>query len=161
MNNIMNNYIRKDHDQTDNKPILNKRNKNTFTVFHQNICGLLNKKEELLNSLTKNSQQIICISEHYLNDEELEGITLHSYTLGAKFCRQMHKCGGVCIFVQNNIYYTAIDMDRYCNEKEIEICAIKLHISLHTIVIVTVYRSPAGDIDYFLNNLEEALNHIQ
>jgi len=77
----------KGHDQTDNKPILNKRNKNTFTVFHQNICGLLNKKEELLNSLMKHSPQIICISEHHLNDEELEGITLHSYTLGAKFCR--------------------------------------------------------------------------
>jgi len=51
-------------------------------------------------------------------------------------------------------------MDRYSNEKDIEMCAIKLHISLHTIIIVTVYRFPAGDTDYFLNNLEEALNHI-
>jgi hypothetical protein len=50
-------------------------------------------------------------------------------------------------------------MDRYSNEKDIEICAIKLHISVRTIIVVTVYRSPAGDIDYFLNNLEEALNH--
>jgi len=66
----------------------------------------------------------------------------------------------VCIFIQNNIYYTIIDIDRYANEKDIEICAIKLHISLCTIIIVTVYRSPAGDIDYFLNNLEEALIHI-
>ena len=50
-------------------------------------------------------------------------------------------------------------MDRYSNEKDIEICAVKLHISC-TIIIVTVYRSPTGNIDYFLNNLEEALNHI-
>ena len=155
----MNNCIHKDHDQTDNKSILNKRNKNTFTVFLQNICGLLNKKEELLNSLTKHSPQIICVSEHHLNDEELEG-TLHSYTVGAKFCRRMHKYGGVCIFVQNNIYYTTLNMDRYSNEKDIEICAVKLHISLHTIITVTVYRSPTGNIDYFLNNLDEALNHI-
>jgi len=42
--------------------------------FHQNICGLLNKKEELLNSLTRNSLQIICITEHHLIDDELEGI---------------------------------------------------------------------------------------
>jgi len=55
MNNNMNNHIHEDHDQTNNKPILNKQNKNTFTVFHQNICGLLNKKEELLNSLVKQS----------------------------------------------------------------------------------------------------------
>jgi len=39
-------------------------------------------------------------------------------------------------------------MDRYSNEKDIEICAIKLHISLRTIIIVTVHRFPAGDIDY-------------
>jgi len=51
-------------------------------------------------------------------------------------------------------------MDRYSDEKDTEICAVKLQISLHTIITVTVYRSPAGDIDYFLNNLEEALNHI-
>jgi len=30
---------------------------------------------------------------------------------------------------------------------------------LRTIIIVTVNRSPAGDIDYFLNNLAETLNH--
>jgi len=47
-NNNMNNNIHKDHDQTNNKPILNKQNKNTFTVFHQNVCGLINEKEELL-----------------------------------------------------------------------------------------------------------------
>jgi hypothetical protein len=43
---------------------------------------LLNKKDELLNSLTLNSPQIICISEHHLNIEELESMILHSYMLG-------------------------------------------------------------------------------
>jgi len=51
-------------------------------------------------------------------------------------------------------------MDKYSNEKDIEICAVKLHISLRTIIIATVYRSPTGNIDYFLNNLEDALNRI-
>jgi len=31
---------------------------------------------------------------------------------------------------------------------------------LHIIIIVTIYRSQTGNIDYFLNNLEEALNRI-
>jgi hypothetical protein len=51
-------------------------------------------------------------------------------------------------------------MDRYSNENNIDICAVKLHISLRSIIIVTVCRSPTGNIDYFLNNPEEALNHI-
>ena len=38
------------------------------------------------------------MTEHRLIDEALEGITLHPYTLGAKFCRRMHKCGGVYIY---------------------------------------------------------------
>jgi len=72
----------------------------------------------------------------------------------------MHKCGGVCIFIQDNIHYTNINMDRYSNEKDIEICAVKLHILSCTIVIITVYRSPTGNIAYFLDNLEAALNQI-
>ena len=83
----MTNNIHKDHDQTNKKPILYKQTENTFTVFHQNICGLLNKREELLNSLTRNSLQIIRVTEQHLIDEELEGLTLHPYTLGAEFCR--------------------------------------------------------------------------
>jgi hypothetical protein len=73
----MTNNIHKDHDLSKKKWIWNKQTKNTFTVFHQNICGLLNKGEELLNSLTRNYSQIICITEHHLIDEELEGVTLH------------------------------------------------------------------------------------
>ena len=40
-----------DHFQPDKKLIWNKHTENTFTIIHQNICSLLNKKEELLNSL--------------------------------------------------------------------------------------------------------------
>jgi len=45
MNNNMNNNIHKNHDQPNNKLTLNKQNKNNFTVFHQTIYGLLNKKK--------------------------------------------------------------------------------------------------------------------
>jgi len=156
----MNNNIHRDHDQPNKKPISNKQNKNTFTLFHQNVCGLLNKKEELLNSLTRNSPQIICITEHHLSDEDLEGITLHPYTLGTKFCRRTHKCEGVCIFIQDNMHYTNINMDKYSNEKNIEICAVKFHILSCIIIIITVYTSPTGNIANFLNNLEAALNQV-
>jgi hypothetical protein len=51
-------------------------------------------------------------------------------------------------------------MDRYPNVKDIEICAVKLRILSRTIIIMTVYRSPTGNIAYFLNNLEAALNQV-
>ena len=77
----------KDHAQPDKKPIRNKHTENTFTVIHQNICSLLNKKEELLNSLIGISPKIVCITEHHLLDEELEGMPLYPCTLVAKCCR--------------------------------------------------------------------------
>ena len=51
-------------------------------------------------------------------------------------------------------------MDRHSKEKDIEICAVKVHIALHTIILITIYRSPTGDVTHFLNNLEAALNQI-
>jgi hypothetical protein len=44
--------------------------------------------------------------------------------------------------------------------KRTDICAVKLHILSHTIVIINVYRSRTCNIEYFLNNLEVALNQV-
>jgi hypothetical protein len=41
---INNKLLELDHDQSNKKLISNKQTKNTFTVFHQNICGLIKKK---------------------------------------------------------------------------------------------------------------------
>jgi hypothetical protein len=93
----MNNNIHKDLDQFNKKPVLNKQNMNTFTVFHQNVCGLFSKKEELLNSLTRNSSQIICITEHHLLDEEFESITLHPSLWEPNFVDDRTNVG-VCVY---------------------------------------------------------------
>ena len=97
--------------------------------------------------------------KNHLIDNELGNIALHPCILEAKFFIQMHKCGGVCIFVQDNMH-CAINMDRYCIEKDIEIFAVKLHVLCCTKIIITVYRSPTGSTANFLNNLEAALNQI-
>ena len=58
------------------------------------------------------------------------------------------------------MHCTNINVGRYSNEKDIEICAVKLHILSHTMIIITVYRSSSGNMAYFLNNLEAALNQV-
>ena len=58
------------------------------------------------------------------------------------------------------MHCTSINMDRYTNEKDIEICAVKLHILPCTITIKTVYLSPTVNIVYILNNLKAALNQV-
>jgi len=87
------------HTQLKLKPT--KDAENAFIIFHQNICGLPNKHEELLHSLTEHPLQIICLTEHHLHDEELEGVMFSKYTLGAKFCRKIHKGGWGCMYTDN------------------------------------------------------------
>ena len=84
------------HTQHQIKPT--KDAKNAFIIFHQNICGLPNKHEELLHSLTEHPPQIICLTEHHLHDEELESMTFSKCTLGTKFYRKIHKGGWGCMY---------------------------------------------------------------
>ena len=41
-----------------------------------------------------------------------------------------------------------------------EICAIKIYTPSGAIVVMTVYRSPTGDVTYFLNTLETTLDQL-
>jgi hypothetical protein len=54
----------------------------------------------------------------------------------------------------------ANDLDEFCTDQEIEICAVKLHYLSTVICILTVYRSPTGNFLHFLNNLESILMRI-
>jgi hypothetical protein len=56
--------------------------------------------DELMSSMSPNSPHILCFSEHHLKKFELDQINVDGYRLGAAYCRQVVKRGGVCIFVQ-------------------------------------------------------------
>jgi hypothetical protein len=73
---------------------------NSITIFHQNICGLKGKMDELLYSMPPNSPHILFFSEHHLKKFELYQINVDGHRLGAAYCRQVVKRGHVCIFVK-------------------------------------------------------------
>jgi exonuclease III len=87
-------------------------------------------------------------------------MTFNQYKLEAKFCRKNYKCGVVCIFIKENLHFANINMVKYSKEMDKEICAIKIHTPSCAIVIVMVYRSPTGDVTYFLNTLETAIDQL-
>jgi len=39
---------------------------NSITIFHQNICGLKGKTDELISSMSPDIPHILCFSEHHL-----------------------------------------------------------------------------------------------
>jgi exonuclease III len=133
--------------------------RNTVTIFHQNICGLRRKTDELISTISPNFPHVLCFSEHHLKTFDLNHIDISGYKLGAAYSRQDLKGGGACIFVQNNLECTNIGLDKYCKEQDIEICVIKLTSILYNnnIIIMAVYRAPSGNFNLFLKRLDDIL----
>ena len=66
---------------------------------------------------------------------------------------------GVCIFVHEDIDFFSISLDKYCKEKYIEVCAVRLKITPLQLIILAIYRSPSGNFTNFLKNLDSILNN--
>jgi exonuclease III len=138
-----------------------KTSKKILLFFIKNIRGLnSNKIDELSVSLPTNAPHTICLTEHHLDTYEIDTIILTNYKLESKFCRSTFKNGGACIFTHKSIQSSNINLNEFCIEKDLEIFAIKLHLPSYEISITTIYRSPSGNFQYFIDNLEKVLNKI-
>jgi hypothetical protein len=108
--------------------------KKPLKIFHQNIRGLRNKHNELFWHLSHDCPHILCLSEHHLNEAELQSIHFTDYLLWAIYCRKTFFKGGVCIFVAKNLKYKTIHLDKYNIDKDIETCAIQLDSSYNKVL---------------------------
>jgi hypothetical protein len=70
---------------------------NNFTILHQNVRGLKNKIDEFLISLPQSEPQVICITEHHLQNEEIDSVNFGHYILGSAFCT-VFQTGG-CMYL--------------------------------------------------------------
>lgn len=136
------------------------KGKNLFRVFHQNIRGLKYKVDELSNSFLPDYPNILCLTEHHLKNFEIDKLPIDRFKLGSKFCRHEYKNGGVCIFVHEDLEFSSISLDKYCKEKDIEVCAVGLKLTSIRLIILTIYRSPSGNFTNFLINLDNILNTL-
>jgi len=131
-----------------------------LTLYHQNIRGISNKIDEFQISLYHNRPQVICLTEHHLKTEEITSINLDQYKLGAFFCRQKFKGGGVSIYISQFLQCSLINLEKYCKEKDLEICALKINVQMNNFIIICIYRSPTGNFMHFLTQLEIILNGL-
>ena len=67
-------------------------------IYHQNIRGLSSKSNEILNLWSIPLPQILCFTEHHLNNE-IFSMPINFYKLGFDHYRKLCKGGGVCIYV--------------------------------------------------------------
>jgi exonuclease III len=131
----------------------------SFTAFHQNIRGLRNKNKLLESVLPKLSHEIY-LTEHHSIEQETETFSIDPCILGTKFCRQSLKYRGTGIFVHESLAFTNIDLQRFCMEQDIEICAVKINLLPTTIYIICIYRSPTGNFVRFIKGIDTTLNQF-
>ena len=131
-----------------------------LTVYHQNIRGLRGKVMEQLSQLYPTFPHILCFSEHHMKHLELQRSHFDNYKLGGSYCRTMYEMGGVCIFVQESLNDIRLDLEKYCQDKDFEVCAIKTHLDTKSVCIITIYRAPSGNFDLFLSKLDAVLRKL-
>jgi exonuclease III len=134
--------------------------KTILLFFTKTLEALSYKTDESLVSSPKNSPHTVCLTEHHLDTSEIHTIVLAKYRLGSKFCRSTFKNGGACIFTHKSIQSSNINLNEFCKEKDLEMYAVKLHLPSHEIRIITIYRSPSRNFQYFIDNLEKVLSKI-
>jgi hypothetical protein len=98
-----------------------------ITVYDKNIRRMRGIVKELLSQLYQTFSHILCHSEHHMNHLELEQTFLDSYKLGVSYCRTLCEERGICIFVQGSSRYKSIDLEKYCMDKDFEVCATKIY----------------------------------
>jgi hypothetical protein len=46
------------------------------------------------------------------------------------------------LFIQKHLSYSIVNIEKYCKDKELEACALRLDFLSFKICVITVYRSP-------------------
>lgn len=121
----------------------------------------MNKKELIEIFLEKYQPTILSIAEHWCSEDALRCIEFEGYTLETFFCRTTFKHGGVCLFVADNfpLNVKQVNLQLYCSEKIIESSAVLLQNEFFKCCVVSMYRSPDGDISQFFDKVIDILCH--
>lgn len=102
---------------------------------------------------------LICISEHWLKQKEISTLVPNNFTPASVIIgRNSRKNCGVYIYVENSIQYSVVDVSIFYLELDFEVCFVKL--AEENIFVVSIYRSPSGDVNNFLDRFEHVAKKL-
>jgi hypothetical protein len=105
-------------------------------LLHQNIRVLNHKYDEFSNFMSTKHPQVL---GYHLKSYKFDNVLIQNYNLGDQFCRNTFKNGGVCIYTHDSIQFSSINMLNFCKEKDLEACAIKVHLPSYTFYILVIH----------------------
>ena len=102
---------------------------------------------------------ILCITEHWLDEKEIDYYNFVNYSLVSKFCRKNKRHGGSCIYVKENLEAKPCKLfEHYTREEHFETSIIELTQS--NTVIMCVYRTPNSNINIFIETMDIIINEL-
>lgn len=131
--------------------------KKNLTIIHLNIQSLRNKLQELQHLIQLlNSPDIICVSEHWLIEDELPLYALQGYNMVSSYCRNKGYGGAMIYTKPETKGITIPKINRLALDKDFEICCS--YIRETNLLVTCCYRFPTGNIESYINLLNEALS---
>lgn len=137
------------------------KTQNNLSIFHQNIHGLISKRELIeltLSNIKTISPDVLCFTETFVKSGDERNINFTNYVLASHFSRRT-KRGGVCILTKKGLKYEKIThfMDLSV-DLHFEHCAVNL--TTCNVIVICLYRIPTTtrtNINLFFERLELVL----
>lgn len=121
--------------------------------------SIRNKVHQLEAALVENDIDVLCLSEHWLLEEEATSLSVDGYNIVSYTCRTNYKGGGTVILVKKSINsVNVLNLNNFIVEGCIEVCAVFL--KDFNMYVVCLYRSPSGRLATFLSALEGIICQI-
>ena len=142
-----------------------------LNLVHINMRSLRNKILELEvflnylgNLLSLKGIRVLCISASWLLDDEIPSINFPNFKIDSFFCRKNKSGGGVINMIHENenvsSKFNCKFVNDMCVESQIEMCASSILVNHNEIRILTIYRPPNGNFEFFLKQIELTLSTI-
>ena len=129
-------------------------------VLHYNIQGINGKASQLELFLNEKNYDVLCLNEHWISDDGLSVLNINGYTKVSSFSRSIRQHGGVSMFVKSEFCQSVspfpFDLLTLCEEINFEVAGAVIN----DVQFLTIYRSPLGDLDIYLQKLDALLNRL-
>lgn len=114
--------------------------------------------DQLEITIDELNPDILILTEHDLNSDEIARVNIKKFQINAFFSRQNSFKGGVMIVSRIGLEGKQVDIpqslsNRLIEEKQFELCAYSYVKCNFRFLIVGVYRSPSSDYHIFLDRL--------
>lgn len=132
------------------------------SIIHQNVQSLGNSVDKINEMLQDHEDcRIMCISEHWKSEGQLENLGIRNFNLISAFCREEGKHGGSAIYVHKSVRAKKRPKLNKLSVCGIFECAVaECRIGEVNIVIVAIYRPPPGDLKQFMEKTEQLMLNI-